>query len=231
MSTDVILVPGFWLGAWAWEAVADALRSKGLGVVALTLPGLESTESDRSAVTMDDHVAAVVEALRSSAADRRVLTVHSGAALPGSAAMDRVPELIDHVVWVDTWPLPDGMAMNPDFAAAEYPLPSWEDLERDGNSLDGLGTEVLDQFRRRAVPQPAASLREPIHLHNPARLEIPTTMVCASATSEQVHAWLESGAPIVQALRDHRVTYVDLPTGHWPMWSKAKELADVIAAV
>ncbi|MGZ8632025.1 MAG: alpha/beta fold hydrolase, partial [Actinomycetota bacterium] len=28
-NTPIILVPGFWLGAWAWDEVAEALRAGG----------------------------------------------------------------------------------------------------------------------------------------------------------------------------------------------------------
>ena len=38
-SAPIILVPGFWLGAWAWDEVAAALRADGHDVTALTLPG------------------------------------------------------------------------------------------------------------------------------------------------------------------------------------------------
>ena len=38
-SAPIILVPGFWLGAWAWDEVADTLRADGHDVTALTLPG------------------------------------------------------------------------------------------------------------------------------------------------------------------------------------------------
>jgi hypothetical protein len=31
-----VLVPGFWLGAWAWDEVAAALREAGHDVEALT---------------------------------------------------------------------------------------------------------------------------------------------------------------------------------------------------
>ena len=60
MSTPpIILVPGFWLGAWAWEEVADLLRADGHEVTALTLPGLESRGTDRSCITLADHVDAI----------------------------------------------------------------------------------------------------------------------------------------------------------------------------
>ena len=37
-TTPIVLVPGFWLGAWAWDEVAAALRADGHEVTALTLP-------------------------------------------------------------------------------------------------------------------------------------------------------------------------------------------------
>ena len=50
-TAPIILVPGFWLGAWAWDEVADTLRADGHDVTALTLPGLESADADRSSVS------------------------------------------------------------------------------------------------------------------------------------------------------------------------------------
>ena len=29
MTAPIILVPGFWLGAWAWDEVAGLLRAEG----------------------------------------------------------------------------------------------------------------------------------------------------------------------------------------------------------
>jgi len=29
MSAPIILVPGFWLGAWAWDEVVEQLRADG----------------------------------------------------------------------------------------------------------------------------------------------------------------------------------------------------------
>ena len=54
-SAPIILVPGFWLGAWAWDDVAASLRADGHHVTALTLPGLEAADADRSAITPTSH--------------------------------------------------------------------------------------------------------------------------------------------------------------------------------
>src|SRR5919201_3393588 len=104
----IVLVPGFWLGAWAWDEVADALRADGHDVTAVTLPGLESADADRSAITLSDHVDAICEAV--TAAGRPVvLAVHSGAGTPGYAASDRIPEQIAHMVYVDSAPAKGAM--------------------------------------------------------------------------------------------------------------------------
>ena len=40
-TPTIVLVPGYWLGAWAWDAVAAELRGRGYHVIAVTLPGLD----------------------------------------------------------------------------------------------------------------------------------------------------------------------------------------------
>ncbi len=230
MSAQVVLVPGFWLGAWAWDAVAPHLRAGGHEVAALTLPGLEPG-ADPTAVTLDDQAEAIVGAFDRAAA-RRVLVVHSGAAVPGTLVLDRHPELVDHVVFVDTAPVADGYAMKADLEGDTLALSAvWDDELGDGSMRD-LTDAQLDTFRERAVPQPAGTVRVPVSLTNPARLAIPATIVCTAFPSEQYRSYAEQGAPFLAGLLDHTdVTYVDLPTGHWPMWSRPRELADVIGAV
>src|SRR5207344_1128893 len=103
MDTSIILVPGFWLGAWAWDEVAAALRADGHDVTALTLPGLESADTDRSAIALSDHVDAICDAVE-AAGRPVVLAVHSGTGAPGYAVTDRIPTHIAAMVYVDTGP-------------------------------------------------------------------------------------------------------------------------------
>ena len=65
-TTPIILVPGFWLGAWAWDEVASLLRADGHDVTAITLPGLESADADRSSITFEDHVNAIIDAIKTT---------------------------------------------------------------------------------------------------------------------------------------------------------------------
>ena len=224
----IVLVPGFWLGAWAWDEVAAALRADGHEVTALTLPGLESADTDRSAITLSDHVDAICEVVR-AAGPPVVLAVHSGAGASGYAATDRVPELIAAMVYVDSGPATGALA--PDFDAVEMPLPSREELEKE-ESLDGLTEEHLETFRRRAIPEPGGALRGAPELNNDRRLDVPSTVICTGFTSDQVKAAVKEGYAWLGGLTELRyVTYLDLPTSHWPMWSRPRELAEIIGDV
>jgi len=125
VAAPIVLVPGFWLGAWAWDEVVEALRADGHDVTALTLPGLESADADRSKVTFADHVDAICAAVE-AAGKPAVLAVHSGAGATGYAASDRVPERIAAMVYVDSGPATG--ALDPSFEDAEKPL-VWEEIE------------------------------------------------------------------------------------------------------
>ena len=227
-TAPIVLVPGFWLGAWAWDEVASLLRADERDVTALTLPGLESDDADRSTITLSDHVDAICDAVR-AAGPPVVLAVHSGAGFPGYAASDRIPELIAAMVYVDTGP---GIgAMDADFEGVDLPLPPLEKLREEEN-LDGLSDEQLETFERRAVPQPGGVLREAAVLTNEARLDVPTTVIATGFPSEQYKEGVEKGWAFLGGLAELRhVTWVDLPTSHWPMWSRPRELAAIIGDV
>jgi pimeloyl-ACP methyl ester carboxylesterase len=228
-NAPIVLVPGFWLGAWAWDEVAAALRADGHDVTALTLPGLESADADRSAITLADHVDAICAALGAAAAPV-VLAVHSATGFSGYAASDRMPDRIAAMVYVDT--APGKCALDPEFEGVEKPM-VWNEIEADEN-LDGLSEEQKETFRRRAVPEPGGLLREGAELTNDARRDIPSTLICTGFTSEQYKTYARehpdwaflAGIPELR-----NATWIDLPTSHWPMWSRPKELAGIIGDV
>ena len=228
-AAPIILVPGFWLGAWAWDEVAARLRADGHDVTALTLPGLESVETDRSMISFQDHVDAIVAAVE-AAPSPPVLALHSATGFSGYAASDRVPEKIAAMVYVDT--APGKGALDPDFADAEKPM-VWSEIEEEEN-LDGLTEEHKQTFRERAVPVPGSLIRETVELTNDARRDIPSTLICTGFTAEQYRTYAKehpewaflAGIPELT-----NATWVDLPTSHWPMWSRPAELATIIGDV
>jgi pimeloyl-ACP methyl ester carboxylesterase len=228
-SAPIILVPGFWLGAWAWDDVAEKLRADGHDVTAITLPGLESNDSDRSAIGFEDHVNAIVDAVE-AASSPAVLVLHSATGYSGYAASDRIPQRIAAIVYVDS--APGKGAMDPEFADAEKPL-DWASIEEEEN-LDGVSEEQKETFRQRGVPVPGRVLRESADLTNDARNDIPSTLIATAFTAEQYQTYARehpewSFLAGIPELRN--TTWVDLPTSHWPMFSRPTELAEIIGNV
>lgn len=228
-AAPIILVPGFWLGAWAWDEVAATLRAAGHDVTALTLPGLESVDADRSTITLADHIDAIVAAVRAKDSPV-VLAVHSATGFSGYAASDQVPERIAAMVYVDT--APGKGALDPEFEGVEKPL-VWEDVAAEEN-LAGLSDEQLATFRARAVPVPASLLRQAYEFTNDARTDIPSTIIATGFSAEDYRTYAAEHPDwaFLAGIADlHDITWIDLPTSHWPMWSRPQELAAIIGDV
>jgi hypothetical protein len=77
-------------------------------------------------------------------------------------------------------------------------------------------------------------LREPYEFTNDARRDIPSTIIATgfSAADYQQYAGGDSPPSFLAGIPELRnLSYVDLPTSHWPMWSKPHELAAIIGEV
>jgi pimeloyl-ACP methyl ester carboxylesterase len=226
-------VPGYWLGAWAWDEVAAQLRERGVDVTAVTLPGLETDVADRGQFTWADQVAALRKVIEAEAVPP-VVVAHSGAGAVLSGVLDANPASVARAVYVDSGPAAHGVAFNPGLpdGLREFPLPSWEQLTAGRASLAGLDDDQLAAFRARAVPHPARVAREPVRLVNPERRQVPTTIIACSIESSAMLELARSGQPMfAEVARLGRLDVIDLPTGHWPMWSRPGDLAQLLADV
>ncbi len=233
-----MLVPGFWLGAWAWDEVVERLPTDELAVHAVSPRGLDGMpEAEVGAITLDDqidHVVALVDRLVDGGAGTVVVVGHSGAGPVVQGAVDSRPHLIDRVIYVDTGPLLNGVSMatvtvEPPADAEIIPLPEWSSWQEAENALDGLDAAMLNEFRDRAVPEPAGVARSVVKVVNNARLEVPATVICTSIPSAQLRELVAAGHIPSEIHNVVDVTWIDLPTGHWPMFSRPGALAAIIA--
>src|SRR5919107_3985309 len=126
---EILLIPGFWLDGSSWDQVVPVLQQAGHRTHALTLPGMESRDADRSQITLRDHVDAVVRTIDSidPSAGAVVLVGHSGGGAVAHGAVDARPERVARVVYVDSGPLGDGDVINDQLPVegGEIPLPDW----------------------------------------------------------------------------------------------------------
>lgn len=229
-NSHLILVPGHWLGSWAWDEVQEHLTAFGRTTTSLTLPGLDASDPQRSSRTFRDQAAAIRRVLESRS-EPATIVAHSGANAPVTLVMDENPELIQRVIWVDSGPMASGVAFAADFPADSpgLPLPDFDVLAQQA-SLEGLSEGMLDRFREKAVSQPAPALRHSVKLANETRFNVPNTFICCSMPGSQIKELVKAGHPVFAEVGNYKdVTYVDLPTGHWPMWSRPIDLARAIA--
>ena len=229
-SPTIILIAGHWLGAWAWDEVLEHLKTDQPRAIAMTLPGLDAHDPERATKTLDAQAEAIMGAITQHGNQPAILVAHSGANAPVSLVMDRYPELVLRVVWVDSGPVATGSVFAPDLPEEleELPLPPFDVLAQQA-SLEGLSTEVLQQFRARAVPEPGPVLRQPVELTNDARRRVRTTLVCCSIPGAQVLELAQTGHPMFTEVANlEHLDVIDLPTGHWPMWSRPRDLAKAI---
>jgi len=230
---DIILIPGFWLDGSSWDKVVPVLRQAGHRTHALTLPGMESKDADRSRITLRDHVDAVVEVIDSfdPAQGTVVLVGHSGGGAIAHAAVDTRPDRVARVVYVDSGPLGEGGVINDELPAenGEVPLPDWSLF--DTADLIDLDDQLRAAFRERAIPTPVHVASDPQQLSDERRYDVPVTVIACEFSSETLRKWIDQGQPYVRELAKIRdVDYIDLPTGHWPQFTRPEELGRAILA-
>ncbi|MBC9226267.1 alpha/beta fold hydrolase [Aeromicrobium sp. 636] len=225
---DIVLVPGFWLDASSWDAVTPQLVEAGHRIHPLTLPGLESRDASRAGIGLADHIDFVAGKVDSLDGDV-VLVGHSGGGAVIHGVADRRPDRIARNIYVDSGPPAEGQAVNDELPADgdEIPLPPWDEF-MDMDLVD-LDDQLRAEFIARAVPLPRRVATDGITLTDERRLDVPVTVIANEFPSQILRDAIAAGEPWVGELgRVRDVEYVDLPTGHWPQFTKPAELGAAI---
>lgn len=240
--TTYVLVPGFWLGAWAWRDVTAALRGMGHEAHPLTLTGLADRAHLASpALDLETHIRDILGLAEAEDLRDVVLIGHSGSAAAVTGAAARAAYRVSRVVYVESGPVPDGMAQI-DLTGREfvekrveddwrYPMPSWDELQESGASLEGLGEHERSLMAARATAQPLGTITQPLTLGDDAAAfaALPKTLVSCSFPLAQVRGLIAAGHPAFAPLGGPEWELHELPTGHWPMLSRPGDLAALLA--
>ncbi|MEV0644260.1 alpha/beta fold hydrolase [Phytomonospora sp. NPDC050363] len=238
MST-YILVPGAWLGAWAWRETAEALRARGHEVHALTLTGLaERAELGSTEVDLETHIGDVTGFIEDRDLHDVILVGHSYAGIVVGAVAHRIGERLSHIVYVDSAPMGDGQGMF-DLLPPEaveglralvaagngwgLPFPGQEALAENG-SVEGLTPEHWKLLGELATPHPFGTYEQRLSLPGaPSGAPRKVLVACADFSG-----MLDAGNPWLNSLIDDSWLRRDLATGHWPMLSEPAALAEVL---
>ncbi|MCW2769109.1 MAG: alpha/beta hydrolase [Aeromicrobium sp.] len=221
----VILVPGFWLGAWSWDRIVPTLDAAGHDVTVVTLPGMESVEADRSNIGLADHVAAIVREV-DAAGEPVVLVGSSFAGTLVQIAANERPESIALVVYVDALPKPVSARPDTDPSGAEIAF-SWHELTADEQR--DLTPELRSEIERRAIPFPAGPVRDGWEMHDRRRHLVRSLIVATGFSPTDLEQWRADYPGVGPEIDAHAdLTLVELPTSHWPQLTRPDELAEIL---
>jgi hypothetical protein len=95
-------------------------------------------------------------------------------------------------------------------------------------SLEGVDEDHLRLLYSRATPQPFGTYTQPLRLKNPAREGLPKLGILCSFSLDQVQEMIASGNPSFREMASPDWRFVELPTGHYPMFSRPDDLAAVL---
>jgi pimeloyl-ACP methyl ester carboxylesterase len=203
-----VLVHGATGGGWDWKTMADLLTADGNVVFRPTLTGLGEREHLANAdVNLTTHVTDIVNVVLFENLHDVILVGHSYGGMVITGVMDKIPDRIRHVIFLDAAAPNDGQS------AQDY----WHAPVADQKVRDGMIIfPWMDETRPfpRDVPQPLKTYTEPVSYRNPAAKLLPVTYIwynhpdftpgqaaAAAQTGERLH--LERGWTIRTLDSDH----------------------------
>ncbi len=229
--TQFVLVPGAWLGAWAWKEVTPHLERDGHTVVPVTLTGMgDRVHLAGPTVGMETAIQDVLNAMRFHEVDDVVLVGHSFAGKVAAAVADRAHRTVRKVVYLDAFRPervrePQG-GFDP---TSEFgPLPAGSvGIPLTEATIAKIGPDVHGAHLRRMLalgtPWPVRLGLDPITL-SAAYDAIPEAYIFCSRSGDPVDEIVAGKWGKLQG--PHTI----LDAGHWPMITTPQALAkDLIA--
>ncbi|MBA2533394.1 MAG: alpha/beta hydrolase [Rubrobacter sp.] len=225
---NFVLIPGAWMGAWAWEPVTDGLRALGHEVHPVTLSGLDG-DADVSDVGLETHVEDVQSVLETEDLRDVVVVGHSYSGIVAGQVADRAPARVSHTIFVDAFLPHDGKSMLDAFSENQREEELLQIAENGGlwpapdvagaAGGHGLSTGQARWLVERLRDHPGRTVSEPAVLERPLAQQRATYILCSFEISDDVAAL--RGEP--------NWTFRKLETGHWPMVSAPEALVTMLA--
>ncbi len=165
-----VLVHGVSGGGWDWKEVDKHLSAKGHIVYRPTLTGLgERYHLSNPEINLTTHINDIVNVIVFENLHNVILVGHSYGGMVITGVMDRIPERIHHVTFLDAKVPDDGMSM-----MEGQPIPP-EHKVIDGQ-INFSWINVNAPFPR-DVTQPIKTLTEPVSYKNPLAKKLNVTYV------------------------------------------------------
>ena len=223
--TRFVMVAGARLGAWAWDEVVSELGRRGYEAYPLSLSGL--AEKQGIPAGQQTHVRDIVDEVERLDLREVVLVGHSYSGIPIGQAAQRIGDRLARVVFVDSNVPVDGESFLDSFPSDHIRKALAENggCWPTSGPADYADQDLTDQQISRMVtdgtPHPGATLTEPAVLAHPLA-DLPATYVKCLLDGEELPT------PADELVASGRWQLVRMDTGHWPMFSRPRELARIL---
>jgi pimeloyl-ACP methyl ester carboxylesterase len=167
-----VVVHGATAGGWEWKRCGSFLTADGHTVYRATLTGLgERMHLNSTEVDLQTHINDVVNLILFEDLHDVVLTGHSYGGMVITGVMDRVPDRIKHVVFLDAAVPDDGMSLWDMFGGNP------RDPSRFVDGFMQVPWVKPDAKPPHNVKQSIKCFNQPVSYKNPAALALPVTYV------------------------------------------------------
>lgn len=226
---NYVLVHGGCSGGWVWQEVARYLRFAGHDVFTPTLTGLgERGHLACPDIDLNTHIQDIIGVLECEKLFDVVLVGHSSGSMVITGVAERMPEHINHLVYLDS-AVPQGGQSWLDLLGPEMAKTILEIARSQG---DGWRIPLYPESPR-CRAHPAKPMTDRLEVNNPVAEEIPRTFIhCSDKSDEGILslAWSAIDQAAEQA-REKGWRYRELSAGHTPMQTMPRELADLLSEI
>ena len=231
------LVHGAWHGGWCWRYVADLLRAEGHRVVTPTQTGLGDRRHLMARnITLDTFIEDLTNVVATEDLEDMIIVGHSFGSVPVIGVVDRMPDRIRHMVFLDGMVLQAGQSvfgmLQPEDAAARR-----KNVVAQGGGVAlpllpvkalGIAEDSPDYawVERNLAPHPVGTYDSPLHISHPIGNDRPCTYIACTAP------WMPTMASSQDWVRQQpNWRWLELATAHDAMITAPKELTEMLLAI
>jgi pimeloyl-ACP methyl ester carboxylesterase len=230
-----VLVHGAWYGGWCWDKVARSMRSQGHVVTAPTCPGVgEQAHLLSKDISLSTFITSITNHIVYQSISDVILVGSGFGGVVISGVADRIPHLLNSLVYLDAMVLESGLSV---FEAqpAAVTKKRLEQVASTGKGVAippppaaqaGMDKDTLSWVTARMTPHPVGTYQEKLMLNNPLGNGRPRIYVdCVASPFE----------PLVEVKKNLRQQagwkWVELNTHHDPMITEPQMLSDYLVTV
>jgi len=225
-----VLVPGGSSGGWYLKEVAALLQAQGHEVYRCTLTGLgERNHLVSREVNLETHIQDVVNVIRYEELNNVILMGHRYAGMVITGVIERLPERVAHVVYVDAMVPYDGES-----AADVFGPEGWSQMERSARANDPDWLFPVDSRSGsgdwRRSPHPVACFTQPLAVKGAAAAALPRTYIYCAADKQPggFYAGLTISA---ERARAAGWRFIEVDATHSILRTHPQEVAKVLLAL